>query len=55
MNLPIIKINASMKHMADDPEAHRWWKKTDPCQPPLSDAAAKEKTWSDTKEAYFLP
>jgi hypothetical protein len=26
-----------------------------PCQPPLPDAAAKGKIWSDTKEVCFLP
>lgn len=46
---------ADMQRMADDPETQRWWKKTDPCQLPLPDAAAKGKIWSDTKEVYFLP
>jgi L-rhamnose mutarotase len=48
-------FDADMKRMADDPETQRWWKETDPCQSPLPDAAAKGKTWSDTKEVYFLP
>jgi L-rhamnose mutarotase len=45
---------ADMKKMAADPETQRWWKETDPCQLPLSDAAATGKIWSDTKEVYFL-
>jgi L-rhamnose mutarotase len=45
---------ADMKRMGDDPETQRWWKRTDPCQLPLPDAAAKGKIWSDTKEVYFL-
>ncbi len=44
-----------MKKMAADPETRRWWKETDPCQQPLSDAAAKGKIWSDTKEVFFQP
>lgn len=51
----MIKIDAKMKRMADAPETHRWWKETVPSQPPLSDAAAKEKIQSDTKEVCFLP
>jgi L-rhamnose mutarotase len=47
-------FEADMKKMAADPETQRWWKETDPCQPPLPDAAAKGKIWSDTKEVYFL-
>ena len=45
---------ADMKKMAADPETHRWWRQTDPCQQPLPDAAAKGKIWSDTKEVFHL-
>jgi L-rhamnose mutarotase len=48
-------FDADMKKMAADPDTQRWWKETDPCQQPLSDAAAKGKIWSDTTEVYFLP
>jgi L-rhamnose mutarotase len=47
-------FDADMKKMAADPETIRWWKETDPCQSPLPDAAAKGKTWADTKEVYYL-
>ncbi len=45
---------ADMKKMAADPETQRWWKETAPCQRPLPDAAAAGKTWSDTKELFYL-
>ena len=45
---------ADMKKMAADPETQRWWKETDPCQQPLPEAAAKGKTWADTREVYSL-
>ena len=45
---------ADMKKMGSDPETLRWWKETDPCQQPLSDAAAKGKIWSDAKEVFHL-
>jgi L-rhamnose mutarotase len=45
---------ADMKKMAADPETQRWWKETDPCQAPLSDAAAQGKIWSDMEEVYYL-
>ena len=48
-------FEADMKRMAADPETQRWWKETDPCQAPLPDAAAQGKTWSDTRELYYLP
>ncbi len=48
-------FDADMKKMASDPVTQSWWRQTDPCQTPLPDAAAKGKTWSDTKEVYFLP
>ena len=43
-----------MKKMAADPETQRWWKETDPCQQPLSDAAAKGQIWSDMEEVFYL-
>ncbi len=47
-------FDADMKKMAADPETQRWWKETDPCQSPLPPAAAKGKTWADTRELYYL-
>lgn len=48
-------FDLDMKAMAADPETQRWWRETDPCQIPLPDAAAAGKTWSDTKEVFYLP
>lgn len=45
-------FNADMKKMADDMETQRWWKETDPCQLPLSDAAASGKIWSEMEEVF---
>lgn len=47
-------LDADMRTMAADPETQRWWKETDPCQSPLSDAAANGKIWSVTKEVFYL-
>lgn len=47
-------FDSEMKKMAADPETHRWWKETDPCQQPLPEAAAKGKIWSDAKEVFHL-
>ena len=43
-----------MKRMAADSATQRWWKETDPCQSPLTEAAAAGKSWADTKEIYHL-
>ncbi len=48
-------FEADMRKMAADPETQRWWKETDPCQLPLSDAAAQGKIWSPAEEVYHLP
>ena len=47
-------FDADMKKMAADPETQRWWKRTDPCQAPLPDAASQGKIWADMKEVYVL-
>lgn len=47
-------VDADMKKMAADGKTQRWWKKTDSCQQPLSDATAKGKIWSDCKEVFHL-
>jgi L-rhamnose mutarotase len=47
-------FDADMAKMAADPATQRWWQETDPCQLPLPAAAAQGKTWSDTKEVYYL-
>ena len=47
-------FDADMKKMAADPETHRWWKETDPCQAPLPDALKAGKIWSDANEVYHL-
>jgi L-rhamnose mutarotase len=48
-------FDLDMKRMAADPETQRWWRETDPCQLPLPDALAAGKTWSGTKEVFYLP
>ncbi len=48
-------FDADMKRLAADPETQRWWKETDPCQLPLSDAAAAGKIWADATEVFYLP
>lgn len=45
-------FEGDMQKMADDPETQRWWKETDPCQQPLSDAADKGAIWSDMEEVF---
>ncbi|MET3979815.1 L-rhamnose mutarotase [Mucilaginibacter sp. UYP25] len=45
-------FNADMQKMAADPNTQKWWKRTDPTQIPLSDAAAKGKIWSDMQEVF---
>jgi L-rhamnose mutarotase len=47
-------FDADMKKMAADPETQRWWKETDPCQSPLSDAVRKGKIWGETEEVFYL-
>lgn len=46
-------FDADMKKMGEDKETQRWWKETDPCQQPLSDAAAKGEIWSDMEEVFY--
>lgn len=41
-----------MQKMASDPETQRWWKETDPCQQPLSDAQEKGEIWSGMAEVF---
>jgi len=48
-------FEADMARMAADPETQRWWQKTDPCQIPLPEAAAKGAIWADTKEVFYQP
>jgi L-rhamnose mutarotase len=48
-------FTADMKLMAADPQTQLWWKETDPCQQPLTEAAARGKIWSDAKEVFHLP
>ncbi len=45
-------FEADMKKMAVDPDTQRWWKETDPCQQPLSEASAKNKIWTDMEEVF---
>ncbi|MDF2852017.1 MULTISPECIES: L-rhamnose mutarotase [Sphingobacterium] len=45
-------IKLDMQKMASDPETQRWWKETDPCQQPLSDAQEKGEIWSDMAEVF---
>ncbi|MGY4536385.1 L-rhamnose mutarotase [Mucilaginibacter sp. UYNi724] len=41
-----------MQKMAADPNTQKWWKRTDPTQIPLPDAAAKGKILSDMQEVF---
>lgn len=43
-----------MQLMAADSTTQRWWKETAPTQIPLPDAAAKNETWSNAEEVFFL-
>ncbi|WP_457131147.1 L-rhamnose mutarotase [Mucilaginibacter sp. UYNi724] len=45
-------FNADMQKMAADPNTQKWWKRTDPTQIPLPDAAAKGKILSDMQEVF---
>ncbi|RYU92214.1 L-rhamnose mutarotase [Mucilaginibacter terrigena] len=45
-------FNADMKKMAADPNTQKWWRRTDPTQIPLPDAAAKGKIWSEMEEVF---
>jgi L-rhamnose mutarotase len=45
-------FNTDMQKMAADTTTQRWWKRTDPTQLPLPDAAAKGKIWSDMEEVF---
>jgi L-rhamnose mutarotase len=42
-----------MARMAADPETHRWWAETDPCQEPLPEAAALGKIWTEAREVFY--
>lgn len=48
-------FEADMAAMAEDPETQRWWKKTDPTQIPLPEAAARGEIWADTVEVFHQP
>ncbi|WP_251860024.1 L-rhamnose mutarotase [Clostridium sp. Marseille-Q2269] len=39
-----------MAKMAQDEETQRWWKETDPCQDPITDAGQ----WLNIEEVYHL-
>jgi L-rhamnose mutarotase len=41
-----------MKKMAADTATQRWWKETDPCQLPLSEALAQHKIWTNMPEVF---
>ncbi|MFE2863979.1 MULTISPECIES: L-rhamnose mutarotase [Sphingobacterium] len=45
-------IKLDMQKTASDPETQRWWKETDPCQQPLSDAQEKGEIWSGMTEVF---
>ncbi len=47
-------FEADMAKMAADPETRRWWKETDPCQVPLSEAASEGKIWADMDQVFYL-
>ncbi|MFZ4387456.1 MAG: L-rhamnose mutarotase [Chthoniobacterales bacterium] len=46
-------FDADMARMAADPETHRWWAETDPCQEPLPEAAALGKIWTEAREVFY--
>jgi L-rhamnose mutarotase len=43
-----------MQKIAEDPETHRWWQETDPCQIPLPECAEGSR-WCDLERVFFLP
>lgn len=43
-----------MKKMAADSSTQRWWKETDPCQQPLTEAASKGEIWSNMEEVFHV-
>ena len=43
---------ADMKKMAADPQTHRWWKETDPCQLPLPAARKSGGIWAAAEEVF---
>jgi len=45
--------DADMASIAADPTTRRWWALTDPCQEPLSSAAAGER-WAPAEEVFHL-
>jgi L-rhamnose mutarotase len=42
---------ADTARIAADPETHRWWTLTDPCQQPL-DTAAEGERWAPAEEVF---
>jgi L-rhamnose mutarotase len=42
-----------MRRMAEDPATQRWWALTDPCQVPVSSAAADEH-WAPMAEVFHM-
>ena len=45
-------FEADMKKMAEDEATQQWWKETDPCQIPLSEAQEKGEIWSSMEEVF---
>lgn len=45
-------FDADMKKMAADSTTRLWWKKTDPTQLPLPQAAARHQQWQDMEEVF---
>jgi L-rhamnose mutarotase len=43
---------ADMKKMAADPQTHRWWEETDPCQLPLPAARKAGGIWAAAEEVF---
>jgi L-rhamnose mutarotase len=46
-------FEADMASIAADPDTRRWWKLTDPCQEPYTDAGTGGN-WSDLTEIWHL-
>ena len=47
-------FDADMKKMAADSVTQRWWKETDPCQLPLSEALKQHKIWTGMQEIFHF-
>ncbi len=45
-------FDKDMKKMAADSTTKQWWKRTDPTQIPLPEAAAKKQTWVGMEEIF---